>query len=253
MKSVLVKILLFSAILLSACNREDGGAAKAIAAFPDVPASVAKPKVTKAQWLSAIDATFSAVNRRADGEGVSTFLACFDKENAPNCKVRLSGKRDEFRKLQFFSAPLAEWNANAPSKSAIRAYIALADCKDPVIALSPVFRGRSKWLFLEKFAIMADDSVILERNFENHEVQRTQEYNELKEIATAVLIDSEVQAIRSLPRAQTVVIRLTGKNSYTTVDKKFALDFAQDLLRIIHGYDEFRRVNEKLGDLACAA
>lgn len=239
--------------LLAACDRGPSKPSPSSAASPLSAASASQAPVNKAQWLAAIEKAYAPVNVRSDGEGMTQFLACFDKENAPKCKVLLSGKRDQFRSIQFFSAPLADWNAMAPSKSALRAYVALEDCSQPSIVFAPVFRGATRWLFIERVAILADDSIIFQRSFHNSDVTRGEEFNELKEFATAVLTDSEVEAVRALPSAKAVVVRISGSKSYVTLEKKFAMDFAKDLVRVLHGYDTFREVNRQLGDIKCAA
>lgn len=202
-------------------------------------------------WLAAVAATHVKVNVRSGDDGVTEYLACFDKERAPDCDLRLSARVDAFRRLHFFDAPLAAWNASDPEKSGMRAYLSVPDCEVPKVFFAPVFRARNSWLFINRVSIMADGKIVLDRDFANNKVDREVVYQRLTETVQLLLDSNEINAIRGMPDAADVTIRLTGEKGYITLDKKVAKDFARDLKRLFVGLDTLSKVTEDLGPISC--
>ncbi len=267
----------FSALALGACSPKNP--ADSPTANPAGPATIASAPVpssaTAAQWHSAVAGVFDKVNvkklndkknpeyvsdeGKTDENGVTEFFGCFDKA-PPKCDARVSGKRDGFRKVQFFSEPIWNWQdtaykyARGLGKPSVRGYISLSDCKRPKIVLQPNFRG-SSWLFVEQFSVMLDGTVVLDRKFEVGEVDRENDHNSVTEMAHLTVTEEELQTLRKIDPSRQVLIRLTGKKGYAAIDAEATKTFTEGIVKLLRMYDSLDQATQKVGsvvDAACA-
>ena len=108
----------------------------------------------------------------------------------------------------------------------------------PGFVLRPKFLGDS-WLFMESIAILADGVVVFEKQMSD--VKRdtiTRGRVEVAETGGFVLTSSEIQAIRSMSDAKTVVIRLSGQKGYVTLKKDQVKQVRDDLKTLLEIYDQ---------------
>lgn len=230
--------------------------------------------VTAEQWMNEVRKVFDKVSvkrlrdkknpayveddGKTDENGVTEFFACFDKA-PPKCELPASGKRDGFRKVQFFMDPAMEWGdmgakyARGVGKPSVRAYVSLKDCSTPTILLQPTFRA-ANWIFLEQFGLMLDGTLVLERKFGPAEVDRDNSHNEVSESAHIVLNEQEVNALRRIAQAKQVLVRLTGQKGYVGIDQEGTRNFVQGVARLVRMHDALGQAVENLGqvkDTAC--
>lgn len=240
------------------------------------PSELPQPTATADQWLSAVGGVFDKVNvqklrdkkkleyvldeGKTDANGVTEFFGCFDK-SPPQCDAPVSGKRDGFRKVQFFFEPVWNWKesgykyVNGVGKPSVRGYISLIDCRRPKIVLEPTFRA-STWIFLEQFSLMLDGTVVLDRKFGTGEIDRENDHNSVVETAHLTVDERELLMLRKVDPSKQILIRLTGQKGYVGLDPEMSITFAQGIAKLLHLYDALDQATLKVGpvkDAACPA
>jgi hypothetical protein len=257
------------AIALSACSpgsSTDGQSAK-------VQGPATMTHSTAAQWQAVVGGVFDKVNAqklhdkkrpeyvldegKTDDNGITNFRACFDKA-PPQCKVTASGKRDEFRKIQFLSDLLWDWKdsgyqyTKGIGEPSVRGYISLPDCRRPMFVLKPTFRA-SGWIFLEQFSLMVNGEVVLDRKFSNGNVDREVDHNSVTERAHITLDEHELQKIRNLDSSKQVHIRFTGQKGHVGLDSDASRTFVQGVSQLLPMYDALDSAIIKVGPVKDAA
>lgn len=234
-----------------------------------------KPDATMKQWSKAVASTYDKVNVKklrdkgqlyvedngpTDENGINEFFACFDK-SPPKCDVSASGRRDNFRKIQFFMDPALEWSAmrakyDGPTgKPFVSAYISIRDCGEPKLILQPIFRA-SNWLFLDQLAIMADGAVVIDKKIGRDDAERENTHNSVSEVAHLPLSNEDVVALRKLNGAKQILIRLSGQKGYVGIDKKITNEFTLGVAKLLQIHDALMRSAKSVGvvsDSACLA
>lgn len=223
---------------------------------------------TAEQWKQAVGMVFDKIDvtrlrdkenpayvealGESDSAGNTQFFACFDK-SPPMCDLSASGKRDDFRKIQFFSDPGIDWwglttkyAGGSTGRSFVGAYVSLPDCRRPTIFLHPTFRGDG-WMFVENFGIMADGAMIIDRKFESSYVDRDNFDDGISESIHVALSDREVKALRKLVQAQNVIIRIAGKREYIGIGDDEAKTFVMGIGRLLRIYDSLGLAINRLG------
>lgn len=238
------------------------------------PSLSIQPYVTAEQWTNAVRQVFDKVSveklrdkknpvyveddGKTDENGVTEFFACFDKA-PPNCELPASGKRDGFRKVQFFMDPAMEWGdivakyEHGVGKPSIRAYVSLKDCSQPTILLQPTFRA-ANWIFFEQFGLMLDGTLVIDRKFDPSQVDRDNSHNKVSESIHLLLNKQKVNALRGITQAKQVLVRLTGQKGYVGIDQEGTKDFVQGVTRLLRMHDALDQAVENLGqvnDTAC--
>jgi hypothetical protein len=235
-----------------------------------------QPNVTAEQWTHAVGQVFDKVSvkrlrdkrnpdyvedeGKTDANGVTEFFACFDKA-PPKCELPSSGRRDGFRKVQFFKDPGMEWSdlgakyTRGTGKTSVRAYVSLKDCYRPMFLLQPTFRA-ANWIFLERFGLMLDGAIVIDRKFDSSQVDRDNSHNEVSESVHIGLDQQEVNALRRVVEAKEVLIRLTGQKGYVEIDQEGTRNFVQGVTRLLRMHDALGQAVDRLGqvkDPACPA
>lgn len=273
--------MIFACIVLVGCKPSAGNQVRAEPAqvssaqlSASAPSLPVQPDATAEQWSRAVGQVFDKISAkklhdkknpvyvedqgRTDENGVTEFFACFDKA-PPRCTLRASGKRDSFRKVQFFKDPVMEVRdltakyARGVGKPSVRAYISLGDCDRPTIVLQPTFRA-ANWLFLEQFGLMLDGTLVIERKVDSAQVDRDNSHNDVSESVHLVLDKREIDALRSITEPKQVLIRLTGKKGYVGIDIDGTKDFVEGVARLLRIYDALGQAVERVGqvkDTAC--
>lgn len=254
--------------------RADRALGGAVATFASATPAPVRQAATADQWAQAVEQVFDKVNvkrlrdkknpayvedqGKPDQNGVIEYFACFDKA-PPKCELPSSGRRDGFKKIQFFADPAMEFSdlaakyTPATGKPSVRAYITLRDCHPPSIVLNPAFRA-ANWMFVEQFGVMVDDHIVIDRKFDSSQVERDNSPREISESMHVVLNAQEVDALREVVRGRQVVIRLTGKKGYVGVDQAGTREFVQGVARLLRIHDALGQAIKGLGsviDVAC--
>jgi hypothetical protein len=204
------------------------------------------------KWVSFRSAS-TEDDGKTDEQGVTEFFACFDKA-PPKCELSASGKRDGFRKVQFFMDPVMEFGdltakyARGVGKPSIRAYVSLKDCRQPTILLQPTFRA-SNWIFLERFGLMLDGNLVIDRKLDPSQVNRDNSHNEVSESTHVVLNEEEVNALRKIADSKQVLVRLTGQKGYVGIDQEGTKNFVQGVARLLRIKDALEQAVENLGQM----
>lgn len=222
------------------------------------------------QWNAALETVFAKVDSKAlldrknpafvkydgktDENGVTEFFACFGK-SLPTCDLHATGRRDGFRKVQFFTDPGLTWDESGAEyegpagKPFLSAYVSLRDCRPPHLILKPVYRG-VKWLFVEQISVMSNGTIILERALKAGDVNRETSQAGVIETAHLILDEREVEGLRKAIGGQQVLIRMTGQKGYVGIEKKATTQFAQGFLRTLKMHDAILGATSKLGPVS---
>jgi len=210
---------------------------------PATPPTPPPAPITKADWDAALKATFKESLRKTDDDGNVDFLACFGAMDAASGKgVCASGLGNPFTKMTTFKLPTSELRnlAEKTRRGGIRpyldTYVTLIDCRRPTIVLSPYLEA-SGWLFLRRVAVMADGEIVLERSFDHNDVRRDNDSDGVTEQAYWVLSDGEVKALRAVPKAKQVIVRLMGDKGYVNLRKEWTQRYIEDLPHVLLVYD----------------
>ncbi len=245
---------------------EKQGQRKTPSLSASTPPSSVQSNVTAVQWTNAVNQAFDKVNvkrlrdtgnpayvtddGKTDENGVTEFFVCFDK-SPPKCELSASGKRDGFRKILFFTDPQMEFDEHhfvVNRKPSVRAYISLRDCDRPAIVLESTFRSNS-WLFLEKFGLMLDGSIVINRKFDFNQVNRENSHNEISESVHMILDQEEVNALRRVTQSKQVLIRLTGQKRYVGIDREGTENFVRGTAGLLRIHDALGEAIEKVGQV----
>lgn len=249
MKAVLAAAV--SAMILAGCGQkqEDQSAPASPVATP-VP--LPKAPYTKTEWRAAFKSTFEESEVKTDNDGITEYSACFQKKEDGKCDVFAWGKRDAFRKIDHLTPPMTKWNNGGREASHVGAYIAAVECDSPSLLIAPTVNGKNGWLFMEKVAFMADGEVVLERSFEHNRVDRDNGASWIREQATFIPNDVELNAVRKFAQADSQIIRITGQKGYTTLSKERTADFAKDARISLVILDNLDKALKENGGPLCA-
>lgn len=223
-RTVLLTTILLA---LAGCNQQQASAPSTAthAAPPAAPIPPQPPKPTPEAWRAAFDSSFHIIGKTEDaGDGVFKFTACFDPvapTDMKNCNVGAFAEKDGFRKLWIFTPRYSSVFSNIfvmGGDSYVSSYVSVRENKAPKILLSPHYAG-SEWLFVTSFAVMVDGDVVLEQTFSQPgDVKTHVGSGYVEESSDFVLSDQQVAALRKIQPGSKVIIRITGKNGYVSID-----------------------------------
>lgn len=225
-------------LLLVACKQDSEPMAPRLEATP-LNTIKSPPLITKADWQAALNGTYIESSSKTDEDGVTEFSACF--EQGKQCDLFTFGKRDEFRKITFFTPPASKLNELGGSKY-LHSYISLKDCQVPSIVLNARFFSKDGWLFMNNISILADGDLVIDQSFIDASVKRENESYGVIESATWLATEQDIAALRKIVRAKTLIIRTTGDKGYITMDKGKLSDFRSDMLAVTTAYDKLQTV-----------
>lgn len=252
---------------------------ESIAEIKDISPVEVENKISTAtyeEWNRVVDNLFDKINAKklndkknpayiidpgeSDKNGIVSFFACFDK-SPPNCNESASVERDSFRKIQFFSNPRLTFDQYEHrlhgefGRSSVNGYISLRDCEKPKLIIVPIYRSEN-WIFMKKFSLMIDGKLAIEREFTSHEVDRENKRIKVEESAHFIADENNINELRKIDKAETVLIRLTGDKRYVGLDLKATKSFSTGITNLLKIYDHLEREITKLGpvkDSQCSA
>lgn len=162
------------------------------------------------------------------------------------CSVGANVEKDSFRELWIFTPRLSSLLISpigVAHQSFVASYVSVRENKAPRILLSPHFMG-SDWLFMSRLAIMVDGNIVLEQTFSQPgEVTTHIGSGYVEESSNFILSDQQVAGLRKIHKGSKVILRITGKNGYVSIDSGkrnmlFNADaFASDIKEALAIYD----------------
>lgn len=257
------------ALATTGCTKQHDKTSTAVAS-PVLPAASAMGvnessplkslQVTKSDWLAALKSTYTESNGKSDSEGITEFSACFGQRRADGkCPDSfMFGHKDAFRKLTTFRPPssaMARFGVNKDGTNVyLHSYVSVIDCGKPNILLNPSYFSKGGWLFLEKTAVLADGDLVLEKTFDGSRVKRDNSTYGVQEDAQWIVSDSlsDLAALRKLPSAKRVIVRLTGSNGYATVPPEKIAGFKSDITAVLSVYDSINAAVENKQPTSCS-
>jgi hypothetical protein len=232
------------------------------------PEPTPAPRATYAQWDEAINNTYTSRTPtkedvklqigKVDENGLSLSRICIEK-GVTDCNPWFNASRDSFRKLTihrdvlWLKGDLMSKYEGRHGVSSVDGYVSLLDCQAPRFFLSPTIRA-SSWLFMEKFSIMRDGKVIVNREFSLSDVNRDNDNSSITERADFILTNDEIKSLRDIKNDTQILVRFTGQKGYTGLDKAQVSVLVDGITRMLPLYDALAEASENIGlvdDAAC--
>lgn len=213
------------------------------------------PAYTAADWNRDLAASFVASEVKKNADGTTEYTACFVPNEMPGLKCELSsrvaGRHDSFRKLDQFTPFWSNLNETLSTKSNVQIYVSALECKRPAILIAPVVDRKGGWAFMKKVAILADGKVVLEREFQHHEVQRSNDANGVFERIDLITNDADQLGLRQFIKAKERVVRITGSKGYLTLPAKDVEHLVGDVTTAFIVHDAIVEALSKAGGPEC--
>lgn len=251
-----IPVLFLSVVLISACQKNSENSYHATPApatqSADIPVPV-KQAPLRATWKEEVSSLFVKGSETQNEDGIAEFTACFKPETTK--KTCTSGwltfaKEDSFRHITFFEPVGSSFSRFGETKN-LRTYISLPDCSNPKIILTSVYSSKASWLFMNQISVLADKEVVLERSFEDVEVHRENYSYGVNETASWIASDSDLDSLRKISTSKTVIIRISGKNSFVTMEKREAQRFQKDAAEVLSIYSLINSSNIQTSPTGC--
>jgi hypothetical protein len=208
----------------------------------DAKRTVSLAPVTVEEWRKSFGAAYEQSDTKKTDDGLTNFTALFQK------KVYASGKYDAFAKTYVFTPLTTEVYGDLTTN--IRLHVVVGEGRVPVIALSPQYLNRDGEgiLGMQKVAILVDDELVFEKEFNASDVKRTPLGAAVAESAYTVLSESEADSLRRVRKESQVVIRVTGREGYVNLKKQKSLDpiewFKTSVMESLYIYDGINKATD---------
>lgn len=227
------RVGLFSLLaLLSACEPKFEKAAEPVVNAPPAP-----PPLTKADWQKGFKNSFVESQLKVSDDGMSEFVGCFFNV-LEKCGTFTFGSRDAVRGITFFQP--ASSRRNEFYGTYVPTYISLPDCEKPTLLMKVLHQSKNGWLFVNRVSVLADNNLLLDHEFSAGEVDRQNFSYGITEVVNWITSDAEIHALRKVPGAQTLIIRITGSKGYVTIEKSRVADFRKDIEEVLAVYDKLQ-------------
>lgn len=234
-KPVVVAVL--AVFALGGCSKPAAQAASEAPAAPAasvVAVAQAGPPPTMADWTRALGSVYKEMQRKDEKDGITSFLAYFEFPPASKRIPRALafGRRDAFRNLRFYTP-----GVQMEIDTSLETYISLRDGKLPVLVMKPFYFGPNGWLFMEQVAVMVDGEVVFTRDFRNYRVDTDQLPGGVTEQYDFIATPEDIEGLRKIHPDSKIVIRISGKKGYVTVDKFMTKQFHDNIQDALRMYD----------------
>jgi hypothetical protein len=243
-----------AAVALAACDRHASKEAAAASGPTAIAAASAPPPASAASspddWKRVFGSTHKADRRETDNDGITTFTACFGQVEK-RCLPLMFAKHDAFRKRYFFT-PVQSQFERIVGRPYLHTYVSLPQCGRPVVMLNPLYSSKHGWLFMNRFGVMVDGDLVLDRELQDTSIDRDNDVSGVRESGSVLATTEDLAALRKIAEGKSIVIRLTGKNSYASVDKKLASNVVKDVADVLATYDKLDSELPKLPQDSCS-
>ena len=262
MKKAFFSIAVIALAILAGCEKKshqseysDKSKENSASAPPSPPP---KPPYSDKDWRRDFSSAFEASRVESDGDGVSSYKACFDIDG-DKCKLSMSGKRDGFRKVDHLISAMTafqEYYVKYGHKGKTAAFVDLRvvarQCDQAVVVINPTINAK-KWLFMDKVGFMADGEVVYEQVADYQAVKRNIEDGRVWESWSFKLKTEDYEKILHFSSAKVKVIRLSGEKGYFTIDNDSVDIFAKDVQENIRAATIINNALVKGGGPFCAS
>ena len=229
-------VVITLSLTLGGCNKvsttkaSDAPSSAPLATIPPPP-----PPITNADWYRAVTSTYPESGVKDEGDGVTSFTACFGN-GSKGCGDFAFGKRDAFRKLRHYT-PQGSWLGKYTDQY-VQTYIALPDCGDPIFFMQPRYFSHGSWLFLNRLSMLSDGELVLDQDLSQRKVNRERLPGGVQEDVSFVPTPDQLNALRNLPTATKIDIRLTGEKGYLTVKQSDVSKLRVDIAAALRMHDK---------------
>lgn len=246
-------LLIFLVVLSSGCGDRIGQEPfeQAHAQQQVLPSQPEPRPFTTKEWRAAFESSFVASDVEEDGDGVTTYTACFGTTTNGKCNHVAFGKNDAFRKIDHLTPFSTQLNKIANASNYIGIYIAAMECKMPILLMSTSVNMKSDWVFIEKVAFMADNDVVIERSLPYDTVSRSHRNGWIHENARFIVEPNELDALEMFVSAKKRIIRVTGNKGYITLSNDDTDNFSNDAKGIMEILSSLKRALEVSGGPIC--
>lgn len=232
MKSLLLTAMM--AVGLAGCGKNGAAVAHETAAAPSVELKKPEHIASNEEWDEALKAAYFEADNKDEGDGIQSFTAWFGGK-PKHGGVPMMSKRDAFRHLRFFT-PIYSDIASRINRNTVRLYISLPDYEKPLIFIAPFYHGDS-WLFMNKIAVMADGNIALEKDLSNYKPNHDVENGSVSERIDFIANQNEIDELRKISNAKSIMVRLSGEKGYLTIRKEEVKWFLNDIKDLLTSYD----------------
>ena len=202
------------------------------------PAVVTPPPAGNS-FRAVLARLYTETSTEDKGNGSITFFSSFPSSGAKGTDPAF-GERDGFRKITFFTSVASTLGKYSPQ--AVTIYLAVPDCKSPVLLLRPrVFRD--SWLFVNRVSVLADADLVLDRTIQAEDRPSREVYSGgVEEKVDFALTEKQIAELRKLEIAKRANVRITGDRGYVSLTAKEAASFKDDVAGSLRIYDTLSRM-----------
>lgn len=226
-RACLLMILLLSA--LTGCGKSDQ---------ENVVQAPTPSTATAEDWKKALDASFTQSDIKDEGDGVASFLACFQKDE-DKCFASSFASHDAFKKRTFF---MGGPKSVGPPDTYVKTYLSVGDSQRPSFLMFPHFFSEThQWLFMQNLSILLDGKILFEKNFDSFAVSQRIETYGVYEGFQFSLSDDEIKSLKNIKAESILSIRLTGKDYYVNIDDKGVKLFKSDIANMLFIYESINK------------
>lgn len=238
-----------AAVSIAGCKPSTEANNTAAIEAPKAEQPPAKPPYTEADWKRDFSSSFVTFKSETNGDGVTTYSACFEP-NGEKCALVLSGMKDGFRKVDHLTPAATAWHGwlmKYPKGGVTASFVDLravaVHCDEVVVVLNPVLHAKN-WLFMNKIAFMADGDVVYEQSAADlQSVQRDTDDGKIWEKWSFRLEPEHYASLEKFAAAESKVIRLSGNKGYITMQADSVKVFTEDFPTVMKAV---RVLNESL-------
>lgn len=187
---------------------------------------------------SALSSTYRKSNVRDEGDGVTSYVACFDTEvvEAKGCDHVAFVYYDAPRNARFFTPPKTRLSRYRPEPY-LGSAVFLLDCKKPFYLLQPYYFSKHNGLSMNQATVMFDGKVVYKKIFKTKNVESTRESYGVDELTDLIVDEQALAVLRKVAKGGKTKIRLDGEQGHAYVPQKEADKFGQDVTDALAIYD----------------
>lgn len=219
-----------------------------MSALEPSPQALVVRSITKSDWLGSIKGAYSVRGFKEEGDGVTSFVACFGGVGK-DCGTMAFGKYDAFRKVSHYTPAGSQLGQHLPVY--LQTYIALPDCAEPIFVLRARYFSQGGWIFLNRVSILADGELLLDHLLPALEVKKEVLPGGIEERVTVVATSAQLEALRKIVTAKKTSVRLTGDKGYSMLKEGDSVQFRKDTAEALLIFDRLAEASKGKLPVSC--
>ena len=245
--SIWQPLVVASLVILGGCGERHPVATSADAASQ--PSIISAPK-TAEEWRLGLTSAYSESQSRDEGDGITSFVACFPKNDGGKCGTFAFGRRDAFRKARSFTTSDAQlwWSLGDQS---LLPSVYVPDCGTPLFMLRTRYFSKDGYLIMRRVVVLADGEVVIDRDFSNESVYREPHAAGVMEAYTFPSTAADIAVLRALPGAKKALVRITGDKGYVSLKKDELQRFVGEAKASLIVYDALQAATSANSTAVC--